>query len=107
MATTDFRNEPVDPTTAERLRDAGLRMDLLDLSDRQRAEAWSEAATRGFHGSTLTPDRLAEFRDANAARRNTGVWDDSSPSLEPVGTSNSLDQQARGIPAAERWMPGP
>ena len=32
VSTTDFRTEPVDPSTAERLRAAGLRMDLLDMS---------------------------------------------------------------------------
>jgi ribosomal protein S18 acetylase RimI-like enzyme len=89
VATTDFRNEPVDPEIAERLRGAGLRMGLLEPTDVPRVDAWSEAATRGFHGGNLTPERLAEYRDANAARRNTGVWDDSSSSLEPVGTSNS------------------
>ena len=89
VSKADFRNEPVDPATAERLRHAGLRMDLLDMADEPRVDAWSEAATRGFHGSTLTQERLAEYREANAARRNTGVWDDSTPALEPVGTSNS------------------
>jgi predicted acetyltransferase len=64
-------------------------MDLLDMDDKAAADAWSEAAARGFHGSHLTPERAAEFADANRARRNTGVWDVSSSSLEPVGTSNS------------------
>src|SRR3954469_22270634 len=85
----DFRQEPVDPATAARLAEQGLRMDLLDVGDGARADAWSEAANRGFHGEQLTPERLAEYREANSARRNTGAWDDSSPSLEPVGTSNS------------------
>jgi predicted acetyltransferase len=89
VANTDFRKEPVDPATAERLRAEGLRMELLDHSDTARVDAWSEAATRGFHGGQLTPERLAEYREANSARRNTGVWDDSSPGVEPVGTSNS------------------
>ena len=64
-------------------------MDLLDMDDKAAADAWSEAAARGFHGSHLTPERAAEFADANRARRNTGVWDVGSSSLEPVGTSNS------------------
>jgi predicted acetyltransferase len=89
VSTTDFQIEPVDPSAAERLRAAGLRMDLLDGDKQEIVEAWIEAATRGFHGPNLTPERRAEYRDANTARRNTGVWDDSSPSLEPVGTSNS------------------
>ena len=33
MSTKDFRTEPVDPPTAERLAAAGLRMDLLDTDD--------------------------------------------------------------------------
>lgn len=89
VSTTDFRQEPVDPEIKARLAEHGLRMDLLDHSDGKLVDAWSEAATRGFHGGKLTPERAAEYREANAARRNTGVWDDSSPSLEPVGTSNS------------------
>lgn len=86
---TDFRSEPVDPAIAERLREQGLRMELLDIDDKAAADAWSDAAARGFHGGHLTPERAAEFREANRARRNTGVWDVSSSSLEPVGTSNS------------------
>lgn len=86
---TDFRTEPVDPAIAERLAEQGLRMDLLDMNDKAAADAWSEAAARGFHGGHLTPERAAEFAEANRARRNTGVWDVSSSSLEPVGTSNS------------------
>jgi predicted acetyltransferase len=86
---TDFRTEPVDPAIAERLAEQGLRMDLLDMDDKAAADAWSEAAARGFHGGHLTPERAAEFAEANRARRNTGVWDVSSSSLEPVGTSNS------------------
>ncbi|MGE3193560.1 MAG: GNAT family N-acetyltransferase [Microbacteriaceae bacterium] len=86
---TDFRTEPVDPAIAERLREQGLRMELLDMDHKPAADAWSEAAARGFHGGHLTPERAAEFADANRARRNTGVWDVSSSSLEPVGTSNS------------------
>jgi predicted acetyltransferase len=86
---TDFRTEPVDPAIADRLREQHLRMDLLDMDDKAAADAWSEAAARGFHGSHLTPERAAEFAEANRARRNTGVWDVSSSSLEPVGTSNS------------------
>lgn len=89
MSTTDFRLEPVDPSAAERMRAAGLRMDLLDMSNTEGVDAWTESATRGFHGANLTPERRAEYREANSARRNTGVWDDASPSLEPVGTSNS------------------
>ncbi len=89
MSKTDFRTEPVDRSTAERVRVAGLRMDLLDGANQELADAWVDSATRGFHGANLTPERFAEYREANTARRNTGVWDDASPSLEPVGTSNS------------------
>lgn len=89
VSTTDFRDEPVDPSVAERLHAAGQRMALLDQGKTEVVDAWIEAATRGFHGPNLSPERRAEYRDANLARRNTGVWDDANPSLEPVGTSNS------------------
>ena len=89
MTTKDFLAEPVDPTTAARLAAKGLRMNVLDLANAEASAAWSEAANRGFHGGKVTPERHAEWSEANAARRNTGVWDDSSPSAEPVGTSNS------------------
>ncbi|MGN6502187.1 MAG: GNAT family N-acetyltransferase, partial [Pseudolysinimonas sp.] len=81
--------QPVDPTIASRLAGQNLRMALLDVSDRAAVEAWSEAATRGFHGGRLTPERHTEYLEANKARRNTGVWDEANPGLEPVGTSNS------------------
>jgi predicted acetyltransferase len=81
--------QPVDPAIASRLAAQGLRMTLLDMSDRAAVEAWSEAATRGFHGGRLTPERHTEYLEANRARRNTGVWDDAGTSPEPVGTSNS------------------
>lgn len=64
-------------------------MDLVDANDPEASAAFSDAANRGFHGGALTRERYAEYFEANKARRNTGVWDDSSPSLEPVGTSNS------------------
>jgi len=59
------------------------------MADMTAAHAWSQSATRGFHGGKPTPALLDEYREANSARRNTGVWDDSTPNLEPVGTSNS------------------
>ncbi|HEV7742242.1 MAG TPA: GNAT family N-acetyltransferase, partial [Pseudolysinimonas sp.] len=94
---TDFLSQPIDPTAAARLKAAGLRMDLVDPSKPEIVEPWSEAATRGFHGGRLTPERHAEYLEANKARRNTGVWDVSSSSAEPVGTSNSWVSRL-GIP---------
>jgi predicted acetyltransferase len=98
-------SQPVDPVIASRLAEQGLRTALLDMSDREAVEAWSEAATRGFHGGRLTPERHAEYLEANATRRNTGVWDESSPSLEPVGTSNSWVSRLAvpGDRAIESW----
>ncbi|MEO8261010.1 MAG: GNAT family N-acetyltransferase [Pseudolysinimonas sp.] len=89
MSTRNALTEPIDPAVAARLAATGLRMDLADPDDAAVAEPWSEAANRGFHGGKVTPERHAEWREANSARRNTGVWDESSSSLEPVGTSNS------------------
>jgi predicted acetyltransferase len=89
VTSTAFLSQPVDPAIASRLASQGLRMALLDTTDRAAVEAWSEAATRGFHGGRLSPERHAEYVEANRRRRNTGVWDDASPSAEPVGTSNS------------------
>jgi predicted acetyltransferase len=86
---TDFRTESVDAAIAERLRTQGLRMDLLDMNERSAVDAWSDAANRGFHGGQATPERYTESAEAIRARRNTGVWDESSSTLEPVGTSNS------------------
>lgn len=89
MSTTDFLREPVDPATAERLRAVGLRMGLLDVTSAEAADAWTEAANRGFHGAQLSAERMAEYRESYLRRRNTGVWDESRSRLEPVGTSNS------------------
>lgn len=85
----DFLTQPIDPATKERLKASGLRMDLADSSDAQVMEAWSDSTNRGFHGGALSPERHAEYLEANKARRNTGVWDENSSSPEPVGTSNS------------------
>lgn len=72
------------------MADGGLRMALADPSDAKSFEPWTDATNRGFHGGTLSPERQAEYREADAARRNTGVWDDSNANvLEPVGTANS------------------
>lgn len=89
MVSTDYLAQPIHPATRERLQGSGLRMDLADSSDAAVMEAWSDSTNRGFHGGALTAERHAEYLEANRARRNTGVWDDSSSSPEPVGTSNS------------------
>jgi predicted acetyltransferase len=85
-----YLTHPIDPDSFKRISAAGLRMGVLDMDDEAATGAWQNASMRGFHGPAMTDERQKEMREANGARRNTGVWDDKkSDALEPVATANS------------------
>ena len=87
MSSQSPLTQPIDKKTAARLAKSGLRMDLIDFTDKVAGDHFTDAANRGFHGGQLSEERYAEYREADQARRNTGVFDGDNP--EPVGTSNS------------------
>jgi predicted acetyltransferase len=90
QVSTDFRTAPIDPTSAERLDAAGLRLALVDTSDRDAFAAWLQADMRGFHAGRLNDDLLEANLNGLAYRRTTGVFDDGLlDNVTPVGTVNS------------------
>ncbi len=81
-----YTTVPIDRVSRERLAAGGLRMDLVDTSNRAAFGAWLQAETRGFHQGAMSDEALNWALDGLAYRRTTGVWDDGE---EPVGTANS------------------
>src|SRR5215218_11282255 len=87
---TDFRTAPIDATSAERLAEAGLRLSLVDTSDRKAFGAWLQADMRGFHAGRLNDELLEKHLEGLAYRRTTGVFDDQLiDPVDPVATVNS------------------
>ena len=102
----DYRDLPVDATSRERLAADGLRLELLDNSDKQAYAAWSRAESRGFHQGLQTEEAIEQRRGYVAARRTTGVWDDSLPvPEEPVATTEvwPADLTVPGGRAVPSW----
>jgi predicted acetyltransferase len=84
----DYLDLPIDPASRERLAADGLRLALLDTSDPQAYAAWYRAEARGFHDGAPTDEAIEQRRGHVAARRRTGVWDESVPvPAEPVATT--------------------
>ena len=73
--TDEYLSLPVDGTSAARLADQDLRLEILDTTDLPALEAWLEAEARGFYESRPTRESL-DIRLAEVNwRRYTGVWD--------------------------------
>jgi predicted acetyltransferase len=87
---TDYERAPIDPQSAERLAADGLRLGLVDTSDRAAFGEWLRAEARGFHGPRSPEASLEEQLDGFADRRTTGVWDGSAADpASPVATVSS------------------
>ncbi len=102
----DHLDLPIDPTSRERLAADGLRLELLDNSDKQAYAAWSRAESRGFHSDMQTEEAIEQRRGYVAARRTTGVWDDSLPVPdEPVATTEvwPADLTVPGARSVPSW----
>ena len=84
---TDPTALPIDPTAAERLAAGGLRLGLVDTTDRAAFGNWLNACMRGFHAGQLSDEVHAANLDGLAYRRTTGVWDGDQ--AEPVATTDS------------------
>ena len=85
----DIHLPPIDPTSAERLLQAGLRFAVLDTSDRDAYVAWYHAVNRGFNAAQIADADLQERLDNFGDRRSVGVWDESAADPRtPVATSS-------------------
>jgi predicted N-acetyltransferase YhbS len=87
---SDYRNHPVDTTSAGRLARSGLRLALVDTNDTVSFSAWLAAVSRGFHDRQPSQDALAAQLLTRASRRTTAVWDDSGADpATPIATCAS------------------
>ena len=78
----------LDSTSADALAALGLRLGLVDGSNRDEVAAWDEADFRGFHDRTPEPETVDEHVRYTAQRRTVGVWDDGIPEPSvPVATT--------------------
>jgi len=102
----DHLDLPIDPTSRERLAADGLRLELLDVSDKQAFAAWTRAEARGFHGPQQTDAAIEQRHGYSIDRRITGVYDDSLPvPEEPVATTKvwPADLTVPGHRAVRSW----
>lgn len=78
---------PVDPASASRLADHGLRLTLVDRDDPVALRAWREAVARGFLDPVNTDAQHAEAVADFPDRRAVGVYDESiAEPASPVAT---------------------
>lgn len=83
----DAKQLPLDRTSADALSAGGLRLGLVDGTDRDALAAWDEADYRGFHDRRPEPETIDEHVRHTAHRRIVGVWDDGIPEPNvPVAT---------------------
>ena len=88
--THEYLNQPIDPTSAERLAHDGLRLSLIDETDVAAFTEWSQSVARGFHGPRDTPEQIAQRVQYFGERRASGVYDDSAAdAASPVATVDS------------------
>lgn len=87
---SSFADHPIDPVSEAVLAERGLRLGLVDTSDRESLTAWMRADHRGFHVAAVPDENIGAHVDGLAYRRTTGVWDEGShEGLTPVATVNS------------------
>lgn len=83
----DYLKFPIDPTSAARLADSGLRIELIDENDEAVFTEWSQAVVRGFHGPRDTPEQIAQRIQYFGERRASAVYDDAAAdAASPVAT---------------------
>ncbi|MDX6232701.1 MAG: hypothetical protein QOH68_1697 [Nocardioidaceae bacterium] len=102
----DYLDLPVDPTARERLAADGLRLELVDISDKEAFAAWSRAESRGFHSPLQTEAAIEQRHGYFADRRISGVYDETlRVSEEPVATTMvwPADLTVPGHRAVQSW----
>ena len=81
---------PADPVSVTALAEKGLRLGLVDTSDRDAFARWLQCESRGFHDKTVDPARMTQMVEGLSYRRTVGVWDASAADpLSPVATASS------------------
>ncbi|WP_203135915.1 GNAT family N-acetyltransferase [Microbacterium sp. JZ31] len=86
----DVRTLPLDETARAALAERGLEYRLIENERAAVMEAWSHAVRRGFAGSELTAEEVADWREPMSWRRVTGVYDSASPQADrPIATASS------------------
>ncbi|WP_309068178.1 GNAT family N-acetyltransferase [Microbacterium sp.] len=86
----DVRTLPLDETARAALAERGLEYRLIENERAAAMEAWSHAVRRGFAGSELTAEEVADWREPMSWRRVTGVYDPASPQADrPIATASS------------------
>ncbi|GAA3888132.1 GNAT family N-acetyltransferase [Leifsonia kafniensis] len=85
-----FADAPIAADSFGKLNAGGLRLGLVDTSDRDAFAAWIQADSRGFHEGRVAEKQIDEQLQDVAYRRTTGVWDDSmTDAATPVATVSS------------------
>lgn len=88
MTATNPSPVPVDPRSAQRLSESGLRYRLVDMDDPADGDAFLRADARGFLDEDPTDVQVAQMRETMRLRRNIGVFDDAAGPW-PIATVNS------------------
>ncbi|GAB3804059.1 GNAT family N-acetyltransferase [Humibacter antri] len=102
----DAKQLPLDRTSADALNAEGLRLELVDGTNREELAAWDEADYRGFHDRRPEPEAIDEHVRHTAHRRIVGVWDDGIPEPNvPVATVSTWvgDLTVPGGATLESW----
>jgi predicted acetyltransferase len=87
---TDAAAQPLDAAARDDLAGRGLRLGVVDASDRAGLDAWAQAVRRGFLDVRGAADALAARHELRGPHRHVGVWDESSAEpATPVGTIES------------------
>lgn len=71
----DYQNQPIDETSRTRLQESGLDLKRIDTDHAESFDRWLQVEARGFHQGQLSPEELADLREALAYRRTTAVTD--------------------------------
>jgi predicted acetyltransferase len=83
----DSTQLPLDATSSDALAAEGLRLGLVDGTNRDAMAAWDEADYRGFHDRRPDAETIDDHVRHTAQRRIVGVWDDAIPEPDvPVAT---------------------
>lgn len=90
MSLLDARSIPLDDTSADFLREQGLRYRTINVNNPADADVFSQSVARGFLGARPSNESLERSRGALADRRNIGVFDERlHPGAWPIATVGS------------------
>ncbi|WP_019145931.1 GNAT family N-acetyltransferase [Aeromicrobium massiliense] len=102
----DAAAQPVDAASRDDLAANGLRLAVVDESDRAGLDAWAQAVRRGFLDVRGSSDALGARHELRGHHRHVGVWDETAAEpATPVGTIESWvsDLTVPGGAAVPAW----